>query len=388
MKKKYIFLIILALLLIAAYSGSAAADDGEKNLGETIDEMLESIDIGALGELYENLPETLSGNGNITDYLKQLISGETAFDYQSISSYAFNVLLSGVKEKMPLFIVLFVLLVFSGITNAIRPELMGNGISDIVHFAIYAAIICTVTAIAYSLLTTGKETIDGISKTVQAVFPIILTLMSVTGTSSSVVVYSPAVAFISNIAVIVVENLIFPTIVFMMVIGVVSNINKSVKLRGLLDFLSGLLKWIIGLIVAIFSIFLTVKGLNAGIYDGISLRAVKYTINSSVPIVGGLIKDGFDMILASAVLIKNSLGVFAIILIFGSVLKPVLEIVVLSLCLKLVNAVTEPLGDVRANEFIKGICVSLNFVVAAILMISLMYLILFVMMIYSSQVIL
>ncbi len=388
MKKKYIFLIILALLLIAAYSGSAAADDGEKNLGETIDEMLESIDIGALGELYENLPETLSGNGDITDYLKQLISGETAFDYQSISSYAFNVLLSGVKEKMPLFIVLFVLLVFSGITNAIRPELMGNGISDIVHFAIYAAIICTVTAIAYSLLTTGKETIDGISKTVQAVFPIILTLMSVTGTSSSVVVYSPAVAFISNIAVIVVENLIFPTIVFMMVIGVVSNINKSVKLRGLLDFLSGLLKWIIGLIVAIFSIFLTVKGLNAGIYDGISLRAVKYTINSSVPIVGGLIKDGFDMILASAVLIKNSLGVFAIILIFGSVLKPVLEIVVLSLCLKLVNAVTEPLGDGRANEFIKGICVSLNFVVAAILMISLMYLILFVMMIYSSQVIL
>ena len=388
MKKRYIFLIILALLLIAAYSGSAAADDGEKNLGETIDEMLESIDIGALGELYENLPETLSGNGDITDYLKQLISGETAFDYQSISSYAFNVLLSGVKEKMPLFIVLFVLLVFSGITNAIRPELMGNGISDIVHFAIYAAIICTVTAIAYSLLTTGKETIDGISKTVQAVFPIILTLMSVTGTSSSVVVYSPAVAFISNIAVIVVENLIFPTIVFMMVIGVVSNINKSVKLRGLLDFLSGLLKWIIGLIVAIFSIFLTVKGLNAGIYDGISLRAVKYTINSSVPIVGGLIKDGFDMILASAVLIKNSLGVFAIILIFGSVLKPVLEIVVLSLCLKLVNAVTEPLGDVRANEFIKGICVSLNFVVAAILMISLMYLILFVMMIYSSQVIL
>ena len=171
----------------------------------------------------------------------------------------------------------------------------------------------------------------------------------------------------------------------MLALSVVSNICKSVKLNGLIQFSSSTLKWLIGLIATIFSLFLTVRGLNANIHDGISMRALKYTVNSSVPVVGGILRDGLDLILASGILVKNALGGLAIIIIFGTVLAPILEIVCISLCLKLLNAVLEPLNDVRVVSFINSVCHTINFAIASVIIVSLMYIVLIILAICSSQ---
>ena len=115
-----------------------------------------------------------------------------------------------------------------------------------------------------------------------------------------------------------------------------------------------------------FSLFLTVRGLNSNVYDGISLRALKYTVNSSVPLVGGILRDGLDLILASGILVKNALGAVAIIIIFGIVIQPILEIACISLALKLVNAVLQPLNNDRVSAFINSVGGIINFLIAYI----------------------
>ena len=389
LKIKLLFVIMLALIVSVSFPVIVYSDGDESaTLNDEIDEILESVDFSELEDYYSSIPDRLKSDGNFTDFLKKLASGQEFADYDTIFSYCISSFKDGIKEKLPLFLTLFSLLVICGIINATGSGYLSGGVTEIAKFAVYTSAICIVTAISYSLLEKGKTVIDSVTSAIEAIFPIILTLMTVTGSTASVAVYTPSVAFISDFAVIVVKNVIFPLIVFILVASVISNINKSIKLKSLIGFLSSGIKWIIGLIVTLFSVFLTVKGLSAGTFDGISFRAVKYTVNSSVPIVGGLIKDGLDFIIASAVLIKNSLGVFAIIFIFSAVIGPVLEIVIISLCLKFVNAVTEPIGDGRANEFINSVSTALNFMIASILLISLMCLALVIMVVYSSQVIL
>ena len=382
-----ILVILFIVSIFISYADIAYADEDDKNLNQTIDEMLDSIDLNDLEKYYNSIPQHFKNDSDLKSYLKRLFSMEDFADYDSILLYCTGTFLKGFKEKLPLFITLFALLVISGLISATASS-KGKGVTEIARFAVYAAVICTITAIAYSLLEKGKSVIEGISAAVETVFPIILTLMTVTGSSASVAAYSPSVAFISNFAVLAAKNLIFPIIVFMLAVSVISNINSSVKLKNLFGFCASSLKWILGLLVTLFSVFLTVKGLSAGTFDGISIRAVKYTINSSVPIVGGLVKDGLDFILAAAVLIKNSLGVFAIIYIFGAAIGPILEIAAISLSLKFVNAVTEPIGDGKSNDFINSVSASLNFLTATIITISVMYLALLFMVVYSSQVIL
>lgn len=128
----------------------------------------------------------------------------------------------------------------------------------------------------------------------------------------SVSVYQPAVAFLTNGIVRIILDAVLPLSTLMMVFSVVSNLSVSTKLTRFVEFFGSLNKWLIGISFTVFTFFLSVQGITAGGIDGISLRATKYAISNSIPIVGGYLKDGVDLVIASSVLIKNAVGVWGL----------------------------------------------------------------------------
>ena len=387
MKKTFLLLLLTIILPFSFNATVAKASESEvtQNLQSEVEELVDTLDLEELEKYLNELPEEISKKSSIKSQLLKMLKGETSFDFSSLSSYLIDILFSGIKQKLPTFITLFALLLICAIINAIKPNKIGESIYEIVHFTCFTVTVCIVVTIAYSLVSQSKDTIERVGKSVQSVFPIMLALMTVTGNTSSVAVYNPAMLFVTDFVVIIINKVVFPVILGMLAISVISNVCKSVKLNGLLQFSSSTLKWIIGLTATVFSLFLTVRGLNSGVHDGISLRALKYTINSSVPIVGGILRDGFDLILASGILVKNALGGLAILLIFGTTIQPIIEIACVSLALKLVNAVLEPVSDIRVSTFINSVGSVVNFAIASVIIVSLMYVVIIIMAICSSQ---
>lgn len=386
--KKLALLFALILLLPFSFSSTTAqAEESqeESSVENEVDNLIESIDLTELEKYIDDLPSEIIGNASLKEQLKKMLKGEMDTSFNSVSNYILNVFFSGIKQKLPTFITIFSLLLICAIINAIKPQRLGGGVYEISFFACYTIIVSIIVAVAYTLINQSKDTIEKTGKIVQAIFPIMLTLMTVTGNTSSVAVYNPSMLFITDFVVILINNIVFPVVLGMLALSVVTNVCKSVKLNGLIQFSSSTLKWIIGLVATVFSLFLTVRGLNANIHDGISMRALKYTVNSSVPVVGGILRDGLDLILASGILVKNALGGLAIIIIFGTVLSPIIEIVSISLSLKLVNAVLEPLNDVRVVSFINSVCSAINFAIASVIIVSLMYIVIIILAICSSQ---
>ena len=387
MKRAFLFLLIIILspCMLSSYTAKAEDSKDEINLESEIDNLIDNLDLAELEEYLQNLPAEIIGSATLKDKLLQMLKGEATTDFSSVSNYILNVFFSGIKQKIPTLITIFCLLVVCAIINSIKPNKLGSGVYEITFFACYSIIVIIIVTIVYALVDKSKETIEKTSKSVQAVFPIMLALMTITGNTSSVAVYNPSLLFITDFVVVIINKLVFPAILGMLAISVVSNVCKGVKLNGLLQFSSSTLKWIIGLVATVFSLFLTVRGLNAGVHDGISMRALKYTVNTSVPLVGGILRDGLDLILASGILVKNALGGIAIIIIFGTIIQPIIEIVCISLSLKLINAVLEPLNDSRVVSFINSVCSVINFAIASMIIVSLMYVIIIILAICSSQ---
>ncbi len=387
MRRKFLLLLIIALIpfTFSHLTAYAKEDNVEENLSEEVEELINSIDLSNFEEYLKEIPQILIGGTSIKSNLLSLIKGETKIDFQGVSDYVLSLLLSGIKQKLPTFTAIFALLIICAVINSIKPDKLGGGIYEIVRFACFSVIVTIVVTVCYSLTVQAKTAIEKTSKAVQTVFPIMLALMTATGSSSSVAVYSPTVLFMSDFIVIIVNKIIFPIILGMLAICIISNLCKTVKLNGLLNFSSSTLKWIIGLIATVFSLFLTVRGLNSGVYDGISIRALKYTVNSSVPIVGGILRDGLDLILASGVLVKNALGAVAILIIFGIVIHPIIEIACVSLALKLVSAVLEPINDTQTTGFINSVTSVINFAIATVIIVALMYVVVIILAICSSQ---
>ena len=306
--KKFAAILMLVFILfffsprLSVHAEEEKGNAAEK-IGETVEEMLDKIDLRFLSD-YEDLAERFfGGNGTLKEDLLSAMKGETATDYADLFSYLKGLLFSSLKNKLPLIVSLFCLIVFCSLARAFAPGKSENGTGEIVHFVTFAVVISAVSVVVAEALNETKETIDRMSGVIDGVLPVLLSIMAATGQSSSVSAFGPAASFFSVCSASVIGNVVYPVVSFLFAIAAVSNIGKGIRLNSLFSFFQSLLKWLIGLFGATFSLYLTVRGLAASSFDGIALRTLKYAVGNSVPYVGGILKEGADVILVSATLV-------------------------------------------------------------------------------------
>ena len=131
---------------------------------------------------------------------------------------------------------------------------------------------------------------------------------------------------------------------------------------------------------------MAIQGLTAATIDGVSIRAAKFATKAYIPILGGYLADGFDIILTSCVLIKNSFGVVVLLIVLSIVLSPIIHIIVFNIGLNIVTALTEPIADKSIVGFLVDICKSLSILLASVIAVTFMLFLLIMMMIFSANV--
>ena len=81
-----------------------------------------------------------------------------------------------------------------------------------------------------------------------------------------------------------------------------------------------------------------IRGLSAASYDGVALRAFRYTLGSSVPLAGSLLGDGVNLALAGCAAVKNAFGTASLLLTVFTVLAPFSAVVMNMLALRAFTA--------------------------------------------------
>lgn len=390
--KKIIFtrnvLIFLCVLVVFIYQFfppivlCAEAEDSEteliEDLNETIDFQLENLDFGDIERIVGDLTsyETeIFGSSSFSNKIGKIISGDFSSGQKNVFSAIVNLIFDDILQFVPLLTSIIVIAIICGFVSNLRSENNSKSIGDIIHFVCYGVIIVLVMTGVVRLIKTASNSIQMIKTQMEVVFPILLTLMTAIGASASVAVYQPAVVFLSSFVMQVLSSVLMPIFIFMLVFIIVSNLTSTVKLDKFAKFFGSAFKWILGIVFTVFMAFLAIQGITASSYDGVSIRTAKYAIRSYVPLLGGYLSEGFDVIMASNVLIKNAVGASGLILMFSSIISPVIQIVVFSLILKLASAILEPLTDTRISDFLYSVGKTLSLLVTIIVGISFMYLI-------------
>ena len=129
-----------------------------------------------------------------------------------------------------------------------------------------------------------------------------------------------------------------------------NSLTDDIKFNSFINFFNGLIKTGLGILFAIFTLFITLQGITSASYDGIYLRATKYAISNSIPIIGSYLSGGFDLVVAGSVLIKNAVGVGTLIIIILSILKPITYLICLSIVLKLSASIVEIVSDDKISK--------------------------------------
>ena len=381
-------LLLLCLTLssepVAASALTAEEEAVIEQLQEEVQKLLDALDTEELEAYLATLPQY--EGSDLKEMLASIVTGDFSLDYSSLWQSVLALVWEEGKVMLPAFAVILAVTLLCGILNSAKNGFLKSTMTDIIHFAAYLSVGAVLLSVLISVLQAGFSAIGSMQRQMQIIYPILLTLMAASGGAVSAGIYRPAVAFLSSAVCEMFTAVVLPTSVVVIVLTFVGSLSDEVKTSKLGDFFKSVNKWLIGLALGLLGIFLTVQGITAAQYDGISLRAAKYLVSGSVPIVGGFLSGGLDLVLAGSALIKNAVGSFAVFLLFGAILRPVLLFAAFQLFLRLSAAVAEPVGG-RISAFLSRLASDCGFFLAGLCCIAFLYFLTLILLVCSTGVI-
>ena len=359
----------------SALESNNSQEDIAGELEDEVDKQLDNIDFSSLEEILQSLTSgelAIFGGSSFYEKLQNLINGEFD-DGTSLWTSIINIFFENLLSLLPIISIIIAVSLIGNMIQGLKPYNNGKSISSIIHFVTYGIIVVLVLSIVVKMVGLTTNTIQILKSQMDAIFPILLTLLTAIGGTASTSIYQPAMALLAGTILNLFTYVLLPIFIFSVVFNVVSNLSNNVKLDKFTSFFNSSYKWLIGLIFTVFTAFLSIQGITAGSIDGISIRTAKYAIRSYIPILGSYLSDGMGLILVSSNLIKNAVGATGLFLLLATVLSPLIELILFMLALKLIAGIIEPLGNKQIANFISSLSKSMVLLIVLIIGIAFVY---------------
>ena len=347
---------------------------------------MSEIDFGKLNSALSFDGEGIFNDISFYDVVKQIVHGEFTISYDNLLSNLVSVFLNKFYDLLPAVALISSIAILSAVIDALGAFSFSNGIKNIVCGVCYCSAITVILGISGSLITNVEKTLQNLNNLIVIMSPVMSSLLLATGANTSATIYQPSIVFLTNTIANVYLYLIMPLITFMIVFAVIGNFNEKIKIKKFSEFFQSVAKWVIGLFSAIFGLLITMQGITSSAIDGMSVKALKYTITGSVPIVGNLVGGSIDMIFAGAVIIKSAVGYAGILFVFSVTIAPLFAIISMQLFLKLLSAVLEPFCGKSLTGFLDSLSKSINYLTAVTVSFALMIFVLLFILIISANI--
>ena len=374
-KRHFILSLVLLMLLLITPNKSYALMPTE--LREGVQHTIEDTNLQEWNVLFNSLPEdvrTLWGSQNLKTLVSDYALGEGGFWGSALEKGIREMFKNSLPQLIPLILQLLAVAILSGFLRAMGDAGM-SGLNDIAGFVCQCFAICIALSSFLSLIMLSRETIAQTSAFIELSFPLLLTLLTAAGGITSAGIFQPAMSMLCSGVTIALQNVVLPVTLTGGVMGVLNNIIGRVQLGQFFNLSKSVAKWLIGLLFTLYSGVTTLQGMSAATFDGISVRTAKFALDKLVPIVGGMVSGTVDTMLGCAVLVKNAVGLLAIILAFSIACIPLMRIGVGMLAFRFAAAVCEPIADPRLPKMLASLADVLTYLFAATVSLSVMFMI-------------
>lgn len=177
-----------------------------------------------------------------------------------------------------------------------------------------------------TLIGLGRDTVGSISVLSKTLIPALAAATAATGGISSASVRQAATVFFADILLTVIDRLLLP----LLYLYIASAAANAVLENGVLESIAALIKkvigWILGGSLTLFTAYLSIGGAIAGAADAQAVRAAKSVVSTAVPVVGGILAEAADTLLAGAGVLRAMIGAFGMLAVLAICLLPFIRL--------------------------------------------------------------
>ena len=192
------------------------------------------------------------------------------------------------------------------------------------------AAVLAITAVAvgdvHSLLSLGEEAIYNMETLGDVLLPAVSMATAASGSPAMAVVKHGATILFSDFLLRLIHSLLIPLCYAFVAANVAWAALANEGLKRLAGFLKWLITMVLSVVLLVFVGYLNLSGVISGGADAATVKAAKFTLSNLVPVVGGVISDTAETLLAGAAILRNAAGVFGMLAVLGICVAPFLNL--------------------------------------------------------------
>ena len=206
-----------------------------------------------------------------------------------------------------------------------------------------------------SLMGQGTAAIERMNTFSKALLPTLAAVTALSGGVAGATLRQVAAVFFSDLLLELIHGLLMPMVyLYAGALAAGSSLSDK-RLLAAAEMIRTVCTRLLTTVLLIFTLYLTVSGIFAGTVDSARVRVAKSAISGAVPVVGGIIAEAAETVLAGAGMLKGTIGMFGLLGVLALCAYPFLHLGIQYLLYKLTGFLASVIGSPKLCGLIKGL---------------------------------
>lgn len=352
-RKRIIYFVIRLLMLMLTWEIISsmtpvqvcrASDPQEKEMSVMEEGLIDQLEMDEInGSLAELFPEEKL---EFKEVLLGVISGDLNFSADLLNrlvmdqiSYAFRVS----KENL---VHILLITVIAAVLHNFSTIFQNRQISEINFYVVYMLLIALTLNSFEVVIDWVSEGVENMTSFMGVFCPLYFLAVSIAKGSVTAVAFYQLVLFLIYLVEILISKILLPIIHVYMMVRVLNFLSAEEYLSKCAELIEMIVNWSLKSLLACIVGLNLIQGMISPAIDTVK-RSTLTRSAEAIPGIGDAIGGMTEVVLGTAVLVKNGIGVTGALICIALCVGPLVQIGCITLLYKLAAAVIQPVSDKR-----------------------------------------
>ncbi|MDO4274446.1 MAG: stage III sporulation protein AE [Eubacteriales bacterium] len=358
--------LILGFVCTVTVMGAVSGEERTAGTGQEIQQQIgqetkgsETEDVQGM-ELQEDLVEDMDfsevqnmidgmlgkNSFSFSKALKGLLAGEEVFSKEAVQEFLHGLFFSRLEQEKGTFFKILLLVLLAAIFSNFAQVFDNGQIGEISFYVVYLLLFMMLMDTFSALSTSLSENLSWMSEFMKALSPAYFMAVAASSGAATAAVFYQGVLLLVWLIQWILVTVLLPGANLYILLQLVNNLSREEMLSKLAELLGTAIGWALKTLLGLVVGLQVVKNLVAPVMDSLKRSAIGKTA-SAIPGIGNAINMVTELVVTSAVLVRNSLGVVVLVVLVLIGAGPVIHYTMMSLAYRLLAALSQPVSDKR-----------------------------------------
>lgn len=340
----FLGLLLAVCVLSMGGSRSVKAEEREDRGQQWTDRLLDDMDLqqvqksvdGLLGEQSVDFREGLS----------KLLQGDSFLDSKAMGKLLWQGIRTQVDKEKGLFLQILLLVFAAAVFYQVSMIFQGDQLGEASFYVVYLVLFLLFVKSFGSLSANLQKNLELMSEFMRGLAPAYFLAVAASSGAGSAAVFYEMILMLVWLIQWALLKVLLPAANLYVLLRLVNHLSREDMLSRMADLIKsviqGGLKTLLGLVTGL----QIIKSMVTPVMDALKRSVIGKTAGA-IPGVGGAVNAVTEIVITSAVLVRNCMGVAFLVILVMWGLQPILHYSVVSFFYKLAAALGEPVSDKR-----------------------------------------